>query len=499
MPYVNKDRLTNALFQIIVDRYPDIDVFNRSVGSRMAQFADGQQHDAQEFLTCLLDAVESSVQDGFKAAVQARSQVVPSKPALTGPTDTSNGDNAPPAQPSTPPPSPFQGKEAYVRRCTRCNFTPTPTQTPVYMASLALFPSPASIPLRTLFDHHTVSERLDDVTCDACTYRSRLQKIAAAVKSLQKDVSQATRGAMIDDHITAVIAGKGASIAEDEESEACMLQRLMKEGLATQQALNKLIPGTVPETQMYKPDVDDSFFEKLPAWAPLVPQTPVKTTSERQLVLSQLPPLLCVHFKRLAGFRKCESHVDFPVQLDLTSVRDMFRLKANLPLPESAASDAQYTLKAVVVHLGDAFGGHYVTYRRSERTMALESRGRNRVYAYSEKLGRQVPVYGDFRVEDAPSSNTEENTRVIRVMGDIVAANDIIDVAEIDGMVVSTGVGTSGDVSDTTGQGEKNERKWWLCSDLDVREVTERDVLRQNAYMLFYERVQVVEAKTEEK
>lgn len=86
-------------------------------------------------------------------------------------------------------------------------------------------------------------------------------------------------------------------------------------------------------------------------------------TSERHVMLRQLPPLLLCHFSRfqhsMLGTRKVTSHVSFPFQL--YAHPDVASRPSNSSQDESCA--VRYRLKAVLEHHGrQTSSGHYTSY-----------------------------------------------------------------------------------------------------------------------------------------
>ncbi|KAI9788374.1 MAG: hypothetical protein M1833_003014 [Piccolia ochrophora] len=91
----------------------------------------------------------------------------------------------------------------------------------------------------------------------------------------------------------------------------------------------------------------------------------------KQLSIKQLPPVLCIQFKRFeAGFEaqsatasKLEMHVDFPLQLDMSpySTRSVGSKKGELG---ELRRTCTYDLSSVIVHIGKLSAGHYISYSR---------------------------------------------------------------------------------------------------------------------------------------
>lgn len=80
----------------------------------------------------------------------------------------------------------------------------------------------------------------------------------------------------------------------------------------------------------------------------------VCTSSTKQYLVSQVPPVLILHLKRFqtqrVGVRKVFKHVSFPILLDLA------------PVCKGHKKPRLYALYGVVEHSGNVHGGHYVAY-----------------------------------------------------------------------------------------------------------------------------------------
>lgn len=88
------------------------------------------------------------------------------------------------------------------------------------------------------------------------------------------------------------------------------------------------------------------------------------TSSTKQYLISQVPPVLILHLKRFqtqrVGFRKVLKHVSFPMLLNLAPVCTDYK-KPQL-----------YALYGVVEHNGTVHGGHYVAYVKVNYLVILE-------------------------------------------------------------------------------------------------------------------------------
>ena len=104
---------------------------------------------------------------------------------------------------------------------------------------------------------------------------------------------------------------------------------------------------------------------------------PRRVDAIKHLFLTRLPPVLCLHVKRLffdpttGRMAKSAQHIDFPEYLDLSSMysSDIKRDKSPLVQATDEQRDSMksiipYKLMSVIEHRGHAYAGHYLTYRR---------------------------------------------------------------------------------------------------------------------------------------
>ena len=139
---------------------------------------------------------------------------------------------------------------------------------------------------------------------------------------------------------------------------------------------------------------------------------PRRVDANKRMLLTRLPPVLCMHVKRLyfdpVTNRNTKSlqHIEFPEYLDVSSLCsknvclsgdndehcnisngiDTSRRDGNISLNEEEVcaqrneKQPNYRLMSVIEHRGNAFSGHYLTYRRVVDRKTLESHG----YAVTE-------------------------------------------------------------------------------------------------------------------
>eukprot|EP01113_Clastostelium_recurvatum_P029299 TRINITY_DN3533_c0_g1_i2.p1 TRINITY_DN3533_c0_g1~~TRINITY_DN3533_c0_g1_i2.p1 ORF type:complete len:607 (-),score=83.76 TRINITY_DN3533_c0_g1_i2:33-1853(-) len=162
----------------------------------------------------------------------------------------------------------------------------------------------------------------------------------------------------------------------------------------------------------------------------------------QSLTIARPPKCLCLHIRRLVGgsdgFVKLENPVQFPVALDLSkycktgleNIQCSCQKHRALPKPDNDLTNTcqiMYKLVAVIVHSGSATGGHFIVYRRLV-----------------------LPAFDSTR-------DYEDHIKSALAQG------------SVPGM----------DLAD---------QRWACISDERYNLVDEDEVLRSNAYMLFYEK-----------
>jgi len=208
-----------------------------------------------------------------------------------------------------------------------------------------------------------------------------------------------------------------------------------------------------------------------------------QTPATKQLTIARHPKLLCLHLHRLiqhghGNLMKVDSDVHFPTSMDTLPYSSYFKgmfasshetytattdILASLPElrppgtsqhtlnssflsssrknsknPQDSQKPIYYSLVAVICHLGSAYGGHYIVYKR-----LLTEQNEN---------------------EDLESGNDDLNDK--QVLHEVEDA----DLNEKNGKKLILG------------------QQWVCISDGSWELVSEMHVLQQNAYLLFYER-----------
>lgn len=165
----------------------------------------------------------------------------------------------------------------------------------------------------------------------------------------------------------------------------------------------------------------------------------VCTSSTKQYLISQVPPVLILHLKRFqtqrVGFRKVLKHVSFPMLLNLA------------PVCTDHKKPRLYALYGVVEHSGTVHGGHYVAYVKTRLPLPPDDHRWN-----------FLPKDKDPKLNDKSSSISLDSE------GEEASAK-------------------------TASVVEPPPGRWYYVSDSRVSEVDENTVLQSQAYLLFYERI----------
>ena len=187
----------------------------------------------------------------------------------------------------------------------------------------------------------------------------------------------------------------------------------------------------------------------------------VYSNASKQLLIFCPPAVLTIHLKRFqqAAFslRKVNRHVQFPLELDLAP----FCSSAGTLMASGAV---RYKLFAVVEHQGSLRSGHYtacvkVRPAAHARTAAAAAQDAP-ANAYERFYSRPPPRIDDVR---------ELQAEMERKYHEIIREEAVGDACNGDPVPPS---------------------KWFYISDSHVSEVNVDKVLRSQAYLLFYERVE---------
>lgn len=178
--------------------------------------------------------------------------------------------------------------------------------------------------------------------------------------------------------------------------------------------------------------------------------TKTYTKSMKQYLICELPAILTIHLKRFQqhGMRleKLNKHVNFPLILDMSPYT------STQAVNKSTSHKILYSLYGVVEHSGKLNSGHYVAYVKA----GLQTNKNNsRKFLGQHRLCHLNKMFQFYLNDD--DSNCDQYLN-----------NDII----------------------VNENNDNSNDKWFYVSDSQVNEVTVSRVLKCQAYILFYERIQ---------
>lgn len=195
----------------------------------------------------------------------------------------------------------------------------------------------------------------------------------------------------------------------------------------------------------------------------------INTNSTKQYFISNPPAVLILHLKRFqvgprCMFRKLSTSVKFPLVLDIAPFCAS-KVKV-LPNVNRRQKKLLYSLYGVVEHSGTMYGGHYVAYVKVRPQLNS-----------NDNRWNYLPKGNKTELDQC-----DEQVAKLQAMAD-EAANDSDDSASSSNSQEGIASGyTDPDVQSPPG-------KWYYVSDSHVREISEEQVLKSEAYLLFYERI----------
>lgn len=254
-----------------------------------------------------------------------------------------------------------------------------------------------------------------------------------------------------------------------------------------------------PNTPLTPKPSSLSPSQPLPAKRPSKPKPAIMRPAYKRYLIATPPPVLVIHLKRFQqisktpflsfshGFKKLDDYVTFPEYLDLTPFLAPKKEDYGLGKKGKAASKdkraakekerCMYRLYAVVVHIGNMLGGHYVAYTALPSRSPIEGEGlatkateapqpTAKAPAQAESIGSIQPP--GLEPSPAPSKTPEPTT-----------------VPSPSPRLSRTNTSTS---ASTSSQDKPAERQWAYISDTVVRLTTLEEVLNTKAYICMYER-----------
>lgn len=177
----------------------------------------------------------------------------------------------------------------------------------------------------------------------------------------------------------------------------------------------------------------------------------IYSNASKQFLIRSPPAVLILHLKRFqvmyTSFQKIHRFVSFPLILDIDPYcSEKCRKEWRAP----GKKEISYSLYGVVVHSGCLGGGHYIAYVKARSPPTPDD----------ERLKFFQSLKNPLKKEDKAQENNEADTEKEQ-NGSRDSASPELD----------------------------QEPQWYYISDSHVTQVSESDVLKCEAYLLFYERI----------
>jgi len=200
-------------------------------------------------------------------------------------------------------------------------------------------------------------------------------------------------------------------------------------------------------------------------------QTNVYTRAVKQYLICELPAILTIHLKRFQqqGFRleKSNKHIQFPLILDMSPYTS--KMCININRDNQNQKPAVYSLYGLVEHSGRLNSGHYTAYvKQSNR----EKNRKRPIFLSNHRLCHLNLMFKKWNGQ--PFFDTNNNNL------DKESGNERRSYHE----------GISCEAADVSDAEDSNEDRWFHISDSQVNEVNVSRVMKAQAYILFYERIE---------
>ncbi|XP_073829445.1 ubiquitin specific protease 16/45 [Musca autumnalis] len=234
----------------------------------------------------------------------------------------------------------------------------------------------------------------------------------------------------------------------------------------------------------------------------------VNTNATKQFLISSPPAVLILHLKRFqlgqrCVFRKVTRHVSFPMILDIAPFCGS-KVK-NLPNIDRKQKKLLYALYGVVEHSGGMYGGHYTAYVKVRPKLNKDDKR----WKFIPQGSKAELDQDDEQRKKLDELLAREKARDLRMK----AANDSDDFSNSCSSSLESDTSTSSEPDDSsvpnspTSPGHNDEAegavggideainvqvpmgKWYYVSDSRVQDASESEVLKAQAYLLFYERI----------
>lgn len=257
-------------------------------------------------------------------------------------------------------PSPLSGRVGSRLKCCVCQHV-KPIQDSLFL-EIPIVPTFVSNPLRTdstipctleeCLQEFAKTEIVHGVYCHACPIQRECDR-------LREDI------AMLTEAVTSL---------EDRGKDSSDTSILTHELLDLKQRLDLLQNRNPDHEDEDRSEESDGLHQGNQVDTMISIPKAIKVDHEKTLRVTRLPSILCLHVKRLhynelSKMVKCSQHISFSEYLD---VRMLYWDSHEHPIPDGrpeqerdATSPIPYRLISVIEHRGNAFSGHYITYRRA--------------------------------------------------------------------------------------------------------------------------------------
>lgn len=266
--------------------------------------------------------------------------------------------------------NPFDGWSGSTIKCATCHHIRPIRSTPFLCLSLPM----ASIRSEYLEDFLAAeyggfasAERVSDVQCFSCAIQQKVQELeeeelllGGAISSMQRRQSKGKK-----------MPQNNVDDAENDITGLLEESQQMKRKIAI---LKSLDPDADEDKLECKDEQDTRQEIELGINNSLPPIVPLRGEAERASLVMRPPQVLCIHIQRRHFDMSCQRmvkvmrHVHFDEELDLGAYcaygENSFETQHILSNTRSNSARIPYKLMSVIEHMGNAFGGHFQTYRR---------------------------------------------------------------------------------------------------------------------------------------
>lgn len=338
--------------------------------SRIGMAGTQEQQDSHEFITALLDCLSDEVKTSDQSLTPSNSNGLQSQDAvidLTYEEEKKHEDTLSPTRSAEVPHNPFDGwtgacMSAHISivktllmlatgsmiKCTKCKHVRPIRSAPFHCLSLPIAEIRSEYIEDFLSSEYGDEERVSDVKCLNCAIQQALAELTDEQLLLDGAiVSINRRNTSSGEHVAVDLHGL--------EQESSQIRRKI--------AMLRAIDPNADEDKTEGADEDELGleFRSLPRLVPL------RGDALKASFVMRFPEALCLHIQRrhydLARQQmvKIQRHTYFDETLDLYQSWALGQSH-----PASFATRISYQLVSVIEHVGNAFGGHYQTYRLTE-------------------------------------------------------------------------------------------------------------------------------------